>query len=53
MKPTQRKKVVPFNSMHNLNKDLNQDCHISTARTHKHTPKAQTNKQAHTVNQEN
>lgn len=35
-------KVVPFNSRRNLKKDLNQDCHISTARTHKHTLKAQT-----------
>lgn len=35
--------------MHNLNKDLNQDCHISTAHTHKHTPKAQTKKNARTV----
>lgn len=42
IKSTQREKVVPFNSMHILKKDLNQDCHISTA--HKHTPKAQTKK---------
>lgn len=32
-----RKKVDPFNSMHDLNKDLNQDCHISTAHTHTHS----------------
>lgn len=49
MNTTQTKKVVPFNSMYHLNKGLNQDCHISTARTHKHTPKAQNKENAHTV----
>lgn len=30
-------KVVPFNSRRNLKKDLNQDCHISTAHAHTST----------------
>ena len=30
--------------MHNLNKDLNQDCHISTAHTHKHTQEKKSKK---------
>lgn len=44
-------KVVPFNSRRNLKKDLNQDCHISTARTHKHTLKAQTKGEKRKTNQ--
>lgn len=35
--------------MRNLNKDLNQDCHISTAHTHKHTPKSANKENAHRV----
>lgn len=44
-------KVVAFNSRCNLKKDLNQDCHISTARTHKHTLKAQTKGEKRKTNQ--
>lgn len=44
-------KVVQFNSRRNLKKDLNQDCHISTARTHKHTLKAQTKEKEMKTNQ--
>lgn len=40
--PQESQKRVPFNLCIILIKDLTQDCHISTARTHKNTQKAQT-----------